>query len=113
MAKRVIEQLVSDLSGKDIKDGEGETVKFSIGSTSYQMDLTEAEAGQFYDAVKKYTDVATKTSGRGVRSGGGSKSKSDRNQTQAIRTWARENGRVVSDRGRISQDVQDAYNAAH
>ena len=113
MAKRVIEQLVSDLSGKDIKDGEGETVKFSIGSTSYEMDLTEAEAGQFYDAVKKYTDVATKTSGRGVRSGGGSKSKSDRNQTQAIRTWARENGLAVSERGRISQDVQDAYNAAH
>ena len=113
MARRVIEQLVSDLSGKDIKDGEGETVKFSIGSTSYQMDLTEAEAGQFYAAVKKYTDVATKTGGRGARSGGGSKNKSDRNQTQAIRTWARENGRVVSDRGRISQDVQDAYNAAH
>ena len=77
------------------------------------MDLTEAEAGQFYAAVKKYTDVATKTGGRGARSGGGSKNKSDRNQTQAIRTWARENGRVVSDRGRISQDVQDAYNAAH
>ena len=113
MAKRVIEQLVSDLSGKDIKDGEGETVKFSIGSTSYEMDLTEAEAGQFYAAVKRYTDVATKTGGRGARSGGASKNKSDRNQTQAIRTWARENGRVVSDRGRISQDVQDAYNAAH
>ncbi len=113
MAKRVIEQLVSDMSGKDIKDGEGETVKFSIGSTSYEMDLTEAEAGQFYDAVKKYTDVATKTSGRGVRSGGGFKSKSDRNQTQAIRNWARANGLAVSERGRISQDIQDAYNAAH
>ena len=113
MAKRVIEQLVSDLSGKDIKDGEGETVKFSIGSTSYEMDLTEAEAGQFFDAVKKYTDVATKTGSRGARSGGGSKTKSDRGQTQAIRAWARENGREVSDRGRISQDVQDAYNAAH
>ena len=113
MAKRVIEQLVSDLSGKDIKDGEGETVKFSIGSTSYEMDLTEAEAGQFYDAVKKYTDVATKTSGRGGRSGGGSKAKSDSGQTQAIRAWARENGLEVSDRGRISRDVQDAYNAAH
>ena len=113
MAKRVIEQLVSDLSGKDIKDGEGETVKFSIGSTSYQMDLTEAEAGQFYAAVKKYTDVATRTGGRGARAGGGSKAKSDRGQTQAIRAWARENGRQVSDRGRISQVVQDAYNAAH
>ena len=113
MAKRVIEQLVSDLSGKDIKDGEGETVKFSIGTTSYEMDLTEAEAGQFYDAVKKYTDVATKTGGRGVRAGAGSKAKSDRGQTQAIRAWARENGLVVSERGRISQDIQDAYNAAH
>jgi nucleoid-associated protein Lsr2 len=113
MAKRVIEQLVSDLSGKDIKDGEGESIKFSIGSTSYEMDLTEAEAGQFYDAVKKYTDVATKTGGRGSRSGGGSTSKSDRGQTQAIRAWARENGLEVSDRGRISQDVQAAYSAAH
>jgi hypothetical protein len=113
MAKRVIEQLVSDLSGKDIKDGEGETIKFSIGSTSYEIDLTEAEAGQFYAAVKKYTDVAARTGGRGVRSGGGSKPKTDRTRTQAIRTWARENGRAVSERGRISQDVQDAYNAAH
>ena len=113
MAKRVIEQLVSDLSGKDIKDGEGETIKFSIGSTSYEMDLTEAEAGQFYDTVKKYTDVATKTSGRGVRAVGGPKPKIDRNQTQAIRTWARESGLTVSERGRISQDIQDAYNAAH
>lgn len=113
MAKRVIEQLVSDLSGKDIKDGEGETVKFSIGSTSYEMDLTEAEAGQFYDAVKKYTDVATKIGGRGVRSGGGSNPKTDRSQTQAMRIWARENGRAISDRGRISQATQDAYNAAH
>jgi hypothetical protein len=113
MAKRVIEQLVSDLSGKDIKDGEGETVKFSIGSTSYEMDLTEAEAGQFYDTVKKYTDVATKTSGRGMRAGGGSRAKSHRGQTQAIRAWAREDGREVSGRGRISQDIKDAYNAAH
>lgn len=113
MAKRVILQLVSDLSGKDINDGEGETVKFSIGSASYEMDLTEAEAGQFYDAVKKYTDVATKTGGRGVRTGGGSRPKSANNQTQAIRAWARENGREVSERGRISKDVQDAYNAAH
>ena len=56
MAKRVIEQLVSDLSGKDIKDGEGETVKFSIGSTSYEMDLTEAEAGRRRHEVHRRCD---------------------------------------------------------
>jgi hypothetical protein len=30
-----------------------------------------------------------------------------------IRAWARRTGRQVADRGRISQDVVDAYEAAH
>ena len=69
MAKRTITQLVSDLSGKEIKDGDGETVKFSIGSAAYELDLTSAEAGKFYDDLKKYTDKATKISGRNPRTG--------------------------------------------
>ena len=31
----------------------------------------------------------------------------------AVRAWARENGHQVSDRGRISADVQAAYDKAH
>jgi hypothetical protein len=34
-------------------------------------------------------------------------------QTAAIRSWARRNGHQVSDRGRISQSVVDAFQAAH
>jgi len=33
-------------------------------------------------------------------------------ETAAIRKWARENGHEVSDRGRIHQEIQDAYYAA-
>ena len=37
----------------------------------------------------------------------------DKEQTQAIREWARASGRQVSDRGRISAAIQEAFNAAH
>ena len=37
----------------------------------------------------------------------------DREQTAAIRAWARQNGYQVSDRGRISKTVVDAFQAAH
>jgi hypothetical protein len=34
-------------------------------------------------------------------------------QTGAIRAWARQNGHQVSDRGRISKTVVNAFQAAH
>jgi Lsr2 len=34
-------------------------------------------------------------------------------KTAAIRAWARQNGHQVSDRGRISKTVVDAFHAAH
>jgi hypothetical protein len=37
----------------------------------------------------------------------------DREQTAAIRAWARQNGHEVSDRGRIAKTVVDAFEAAH
>ncbi|NDK92096.1 hypothetical protein GYA93_21375 [Gordonia desulfuricans] len=33
--------------------------------------------------------------------------------TQAVRTWARDNGYEISDRGRISVEVIEAYDAAN
>lgn len=104
---------VSDLSGEDIGDA-GQTVNFSIGSSNYVIDLSDKEAEKFFDAFKKYTDVAQKTGGRGVRSTGGSgRAKADKEQLAAMRSWARANGHQVSDRGRISQEIQDAYHAAN
>jgi hypothetical protein len=38
--------------------------------------------------------------------------RSNREQTHAIREWARQNGHQVSDRGRIPKSVIQAYQAA-
>ncbi|MCZ7430105.1 Lsr2 family DNA-binding protein [Streptomyces sp. WMMC1477] len=37
----------------------------------------------------------------------------DREQLRRIRTWAKDNGHQVADRGSIPRDVLDAYTAAH
>jgi len=36
-----------------------------------------------------------------------------RHSTAAIRTWARDNGHEVSERGRIPKAVVEAYHSAH
>jgi hypothetical protein len=119
MAQRTIVQLVSDLSGDEMQAGEGRTVEFSVDGTSYSIDLTDKEAAGFDKALGMYIEHATKTSGG--TSGGrkratsSSKPSSGRSKDELanIRAWAQANGHKVSERGRIKQDVLDAYHAAN
>jgi nucleoid-associated protein Lsr2 len=39
--------------------------------------------------------------------------RSGREETHAIREWARQNGHKVSERGRIPKSILEAYQAAH
>jgi hypothetical protein len=118
MAQRTIVQLVSDLSGDEMQAGEGRTIEFSIDGTSYTIDLTDKEASGFDKALAMYVEHATKTSGGGAgdrkRSRSAVKSGSGRSKDELanIRAWAQANGHQVSERGRIKQDVLDAYHAA-
>jgi hypothetical protein len=119
MAQRTIVQLVSDLSGDEMQAGEGRTVEFSVDGTSYTIDLTDKEAAGFDKALAMYVEHATKTSGgspagrkrssSAVRSGSGR----SKDELSNIRAWAQANGHKVSERGRIKQDVLDAYHAAN
>jgi hypothetical protein len=47
------------------------------------------------------------------RSAAAQPSRSNRDQNQAIRVWAKKNGYDVSDRGRIPSGVVEAFNATH
>ncbi|MEO5499460.1 MAG: Lsr2 family protein [Candidatus Saccharimonadales bacterium] len=111
MAQRVVTMRVSDLSGEDLGDG-GQSLNFSIGNAQYTIDLSDKEVEKFFDTFKKYTDVAAKT-GRGsakrtVASGSGR----TKEELASIRAWAKDNGHDVSERGRIKQEVVDAYMAS-
>ncbi len=117
MAQKVITQLVSDITGKDIADGEGETVTFALDNVSYEIDVTTKEAdklrGLFQDYIAAGRKSGRTSTGRKSSSsstGGSGRSKSD---LASIRDWAKSNGHEVSERGRIKAEVLEAYDAAN
>lgn len=108
MASRTIVQLVDDLDGKELKDGEGQTISFALGKTQYEIDLSDKNVGKLYDVLKPYTDAARKV--------GGGRSRATTTQSdvdpKSVRAWASSNGYELSARGRVPADVVAAYRAA-
>lgn len=91
-----------------------ETVYFAVAGKDYAIDLNEEHAAELADALakvdeqmKRYTDAARpmgkSSTGTARRS---SKSSQD---NKAVRAWAQENGYEVADRGRIPEEIQEAY----
>ena len=64
MGKRIVELLVSDLSGEELEAGRGETIEFSYRGKDYTIDLTDAEADNFDAAIQPYLDAASALGGR-------------------------------------------------
>jgi hypothetical protein len=106
MAKQTQVILIDDLDGQTI-DGDGKTVTFAHGGNSYEIDLTEANARKLQEALAPYIAVARRV---GAKRGAAVPEKPD---LPAIRAWAKQHGVKVSERGRVSQQVQEAYRAAH
>ena len=110
MAQKVNIVLVDDLDGTEAT----ETVSFGLDGTTYEIDLNDANAASLREALSGYVGHARKVAGGGRRarrsSGGSSTSSSN---TKDVREWAKAQGMEVSERGRISADVQQAYDAAH
>lgn len=105
MAKRTITMLVDDLDGSEA----AETISFSLDGVSYEIDVNESHAAKLRDDFATWTAHAKRVGGRKrtAAAGGG------KEDLEAIRNWARENGFQVADRGRISAKVKEAYANAH
>ena len=108
MAQRVEVILVDDLDGGTAV----ETVSFALDGTSYEIDLSEKNASKLRDALSGWVGHARRTGGS-RRSAGGRRSGAKRSDLSDVRAWARANGHEVSDRGRISGEIQVAYDQAH
>jgi hypothetical protein len=113
MAQKHIVQLIDDLD----QGTAAETVSFGLDGAQYEIDLSTKNASKLRDALADY--VANARRARGGRSyaaasrRAGRPTRSDREQTQAIREWARKNGHRVGEKGRIPATVLEAYNAKH
>ncbi len=112
MAKKVTVTLVDDFDGDGPAD---ETVEFSIDGVSYEIDLSAKNAKKLRDDLKQWIEAGRRVGGRRRgRSGGPGRGRAsiDREQSAAIREWARRSGHKVSTRGRIPAEIIDAFHAA-
>lgn len=107
MSQRVQVILEDDLDGGDAT----ETVTFALDGITYEIDLNEKNAAGLRDALAGYVGAGRRVGGR--RSTSAPSSRSSKNDLAKIREWARANGHDVSDRGRISQKIRDAYAQAN
>ncbi|MFY1634651.1 histone-like nucleoid-structuring protein Lsr2 [Solwaraspora sp. WMMB335] len=112
MAKQIIHKLVDDLDGGDAD----ETVKFALDGVQYEIDLSAKNAEKLRHVFAPYVAAGTKigrggvvVGGRAARGRGGAAA--DREQNRAIRAWAKKEGKEISDRGRIPQEIVDEYHA--
>ncbi len=99
----------------DIDGSEGdETVTFALDGVSYEIDLSAAHAAELRESLSQWIGHGRKTVARTTpRATASRRGRTDREQLQKIREWARENGHTVNDRGRIPGRVLEAYEAAH
>jgi hypothetical protein len=114
MAQKVVVELVDDLDGTVSEDIS--TVSFALDGAQYEIDLTEDNANQLRETLADFIEAARRTGGRVKRGVSPVKSAArpaaDREQTKAIREWARQNGFELADRGRIPTNVIDAFEDA-
>src|SRR4051812_45206577 len=113
MAQRVVTVRVDDIDGRDLGDG-GETVQFSLDNKNYEIDLSDSNAKKLRSVLDKYIIAARRSaSGTSVRrshvSGGSGMSKEE---LANVRTWAKDNGHQISERGRIKAAIMEAYHKA-
>jgi hypothetical protein len=111
VAKQTIHKLIDDLDGGDAD----ETVKFALDGVQYEIDLSKKNASKLRDAFASYAAKGRKIGRGGVVVGGrtarGRGGAVDREQNKAIRAWAKQQGKDISNRGRIPQEIVDEYHA--
>jgi hypothetical protein len=106
MAQKITVALEDDLDGGPAE----ETVRFGVGGADYEIDLSAKNAAKFHRQLAPFIEHARRA-GRGSRRRAG-RTAASRERSGGIRTWAKEAGIAVSDRGRIPASVVEQYEAA-
>ncbi|MEV8093746.1 Lsr2 family protein [Kitasatospora sp. NPDC085879] len=116
MAQRVQVILEDDLDGGSAD----ETVMFALDGVAYEIDLKGANADKLRDLLAPYVEKGRKQSGRiaGARRSTGGSRAAGRTATAGpdtakIRSWAKEQGLEINDRGRVPSDIKAKYDKAH
>jgi hypothetical protein len=109
VAQKSVTIIIDDLTGKELPDGAGETISFSLDGVRYELDVDSRNAAKLRSVVAPYIKAGRKLHGpRGVRA----RHVRTSADPAAIRAWAASNGLEVSARGRIPAHVVAQFEAA-
>lgn len=113
MAKQVTVTLIDDVDEVPAS----ETVRFGLDGRAYEIDLSDANANKLRRQLSSWIEHSRPAgmlgSGRVVDTSPKRRGAADRAHSAAIRRWAKDHGYDISDRGRISTEVVQAYDAAN
>ena len=109
MAKETVTRLVDDLDGGVAH----ETVKFGLDGHLYEIDLSSKNAKKLRAELAAFVEHGNRVSARAAapaRRGGWTNAGAVHpDQNRAIREWAQSKGYEVAERGRIKQEIVDAF----
>lgn len=115
MAQKEITEFIDDIDGSPAE----RTFSFAVDGTDYEIDLSTENITEFKSAIGGFIESARKVkgsrsgNGRRTRSTGADGGRQSREQTRAVRAWARQHGHNISNRGRIPASIQQAFDQAH
>jgi hypothetical protein len=119
MARRYV--LLDDYDGKELPE-DTSPVTLSLGRTTYNLFLSEANHGKLLEALEPFIKDAEKAGTQNRTAPSSSAKSADKDKLKAVREWAQSTGykytnakgeeTTLGDRGRIPQEVVDAYDAA-
>lgn len=128
MGKRIIktEEMWDDLDAHVVEDVR--TVRFSLNDQNYSIDLGTKNREALENALAEFIAKASTGTASATRSQAGSTRRARRSSEEVaaekaeraehkayldkVRSWAAKNGYTVGEKGRIAQNILDAYTKA-
>ncbi|MFG2684081.1 Lsr2 family protein [Streptomyces sp. NPDC048392] len=109
MAQKVVTTYVDDLTGEE--SSEIATHSILIDGAGVEIDLTDENYEKLLEILNPYlhADGARRIRGAAKSKGKSKASAAGKDDSSAIRAWAKDNGFEVSDRGRVPAAVREAY----
>lgn len=115
MAQKVSVQIVDDIDGGEAT----QTVPFALDGVTYEIDLSDDNAGALREELERFIDASRRVGGRKVKVAtgqstvvGGTAKPTDRERNQQVRAWASANGYAIAERGRIPNEIYEAFDNA-
>ncbi|MFG2586134.1 histone-like nucleoid-structuring protein Lsr2 [Streptomyces malaysiensis] len=108
MAQKIVTVYSDDLTGAE--SDEVSTHRFSLNGVNYEIDLIPENYDKLDAALRPFMETGRKL-GR-TKESGHRRGTADGPRADEVRAWARENGYEVNDRGRVPQEIQDAFAAS-